>query len=103
MSAATTMVATLDTLPFDNLAVKALPVDTEERNFVRPSVPNACFSKVSPAPVRNPKIVAISQDAMALVGISDSEVARPDAAEYLSGNKLFPGASPVSTSMTHFR
>eukprot|EP00611_Tribonema_gayanum_P000294 TRINITY_DN10208_c0_g1_i2.p1 TRINITY_DN10208_c0_g1~~TRINITY_DN10208_c0_g1_i2.p1 ORF type:complete len:671 (-),score=211.36 TRINITY_DN10208_c0_g1_i2:201-2189(-) len=94
VSAAATMATTLDSLPFDNLAVKALPVDPEERNFVRPAVPNACFSKVAPAPVRDPKIVAISQDAMDLLGLSSCEVNRPDAAEYLSGNKLFPGASP---------
>jgi hypothetical protein len=38
--------ATLDTLNVDNLAIRKLPIDTELRNFVRPSVPNACFSKV---------------------------------------------------------
>jgi hypothetical protein len=38
--------ATLDTLNVDNLAIRKLPIDKELRNFVRPSVPNACFSKV---------------------------------------------------------
>jgi guanyl-specific ribonuclease Sa len=39
--------ATLDTLNVDNLAIRKLPIDKELRNFVRPSVPNACFSKVT--------------------------------------------------------
>jgi hypothetical protein len=36
---------TLDTLNFDNLALKTLPVDSIEENYVR-EVRNACFSRV---------------------------------------------------------
>lgn len=38
---------------------RSLPVDPEERNFVRP-VPNACYSKVTPEPLRNPVLIAAS-------------------------------------------
>lgn len=38
---------------------RSLPVDPEERNFVRP-VPNACYSKVTPEPLRNPMLIAAS-------------------------------------------
>ena len=37
---------TLETLNFDNLALKTLPIDTIEENYVR-EVRNACFSRVS--------------------------------------------------------
>jgi hypothetical protein len=45
--------ATLDTLNVDNLAIRKLPIDKELRNFVRPSVPSACFSKVTYKPLVN--------------------------------------------------
>jgi hypothetical protein len=52
---------TLETLAFDNLALRALPVDPEARNYVRP-VRNSVYSRVMPTPVKNPRIVAVSDD-----------------------------------------
>jgi hypothetical protein len=37
---------TFETLQFDNLALRKLPIDSITKNYVR-QVPNACFSKVS--------------------------------------------------------
>lgn len=37
--------ATFETLNFDNLALRSLPIDTITENYVR-EVKNACFSKV---------------------------------------------------------
>ena len=45
----------LENLNFDNSALRELPIDKEERNFVRRSVAGACYSKVTPTPVDNPK------------------------------------------------
>lgn len=38
---------TLETLPFDNLAVRSLPLDPQPENFIR-AVPNSVYSRVEP-------------------------------------------------------
>ena len=55
--------ATIETLNFDNLALRALPIDAEEDNFVR-QVSGACFSRVKPTPVEKPETVAFAAQAM---------------------------------------
>lgn len=75
---------TLDNLPFDNAAIRELPVDPELHNHVR-IVPNACFSKVAPDPVENPVLVATSRHAFGLLGLGIEEADREDAAEFFSG------------------
>lgn len=86
---------TLETLNFDNLALRSLPIDKEDDNYVR-SVSGACFSKVKPTPVKKPSLVAISQSALDLLDISPPETQRDDFAEYFSGNKLLPGCDPAA-------
>ncbi|RWS17722.1 selenoprotein O-like isoform X2 [Dinothrombium tinctorium] len=86
---------TLETLNFDNKVYKCLPIDTEERNYVR-TVSNACFSKVKPTPLKNPKMVCYSLDALKLVDINENEVKRDDFVEYFVGNKLLPGSEPLA-------
>ncbi|RYG49943.1 hypothetical protein EON67_06175, partial [archaeon] len=54
-------------LPFDNRTLRALPIDPEPENFVR-RVSNAVFSRVKPAAVTNPTLVAVSAPALALLG-----------------------------------
>ncbi|CAM9669484.1 unnamed protein product, partial [Choristocarpus tenellus] len=85
--------ATFENLKFNNVVIRELPVDPEEMNFVR-TVPNSCFSRVEPDPVNNPVLVAASSSALGLLGLDPEEAEREDAAKYLSGNKLFPGAEP---------
>ena len=87
--------ATLETLNFDNLALRTLPIDSEERNYVR-TVAGACFSKVEPTPVENPETVAYSEDAFKLLDLPKEELDRPDFAEYFSGNKLLPGCQTAA-------
>ena len=84
---------TLETLEFDNLALRRLPIDTEERNYVR-TVSGACFSRVMPTPVDNPVIVAFSPSAMSLLDLPENELNRKEFVEYFSGNKLLPGSEP---------
>ncbi|CAM9860092.1 unnamed protein product, partial [Discosporangium mesarthrocarpum] len=90
-------VYTLDTLPFDNVVVRELPIDPEARNYVR-QVPNSCFSRVEPDPVDNPVIVATSPAALGLLGLGPGEVQLDPFHCVLTttttGNKLFPGAEP---------
>lgn len=80
---------TLDTLPFDNRAIRELPVDKEPNNFVR-EVANACFSIVAPTPVVKPVLVAASNSALGLLGLDATEGEREDVAEYFSG-EFFSG------------
>lgn len=82
-------VITLDKLPFDNAAIRELPVDVEPRNYVR-IVPDACFSSVAPDPVTNPVLVAASTSALGLLGLGPEEGGRDDAAEYFSGEFYAP-------------
>ncbi|RWS31160.1 selenoprotein O-like isoform X1 [Leptotrombidium deliense] len=84
---------TLETLCFDNKVYQRLPVDTEERNFVR-TVNNACFSRVKPTPLKKPQLVCYSRDALKLIDINESEVKRPEFVEYFCGNKILPGSEP---------
>ena len=78
---------TLDSLPFDNRAIRELPVDNESDNFVR-QVANACFSVVAPTPVVKPVLVAASSSALGLLGLDAEEGAREDVAEYFSGEVI---------------
>ncbi|PVD37284.1 hypothetical protein C0Q70_04281 [Pomacea canaliculata] len=87
--------ATLETLNFDNKALRDLPVDPNEEIRVR-QVSGACFSKVQPTPVKNPELVACSLPALQLLDVVPSETERSDIAEYFSGNKLLPGSQPAA-------
>ncbi|XP_055336014.1 protein adenylyltransferase SelO, mitochondrial-like [Paramacrobiotus metropolitanus] len=90
-----TAMATLESLNFDNLALQRLPIDPVSDNYVR-QVNGACFSRVSPTPVKNPKVVAYSSGAMALLDLPDEECRRGDFAKYFSGNVLPPGAESAA-------
>lgn len=87
--------ATLDTLQFDNLALRSLPLDEEQENYVR-QVPGACFSLVDPTPVRNPVTVAYSRHVFSLIDLPESELTREEFAEYFSGNQLLPGSKTAA-------
>jgi len=87
--------ATLETLHFDNLVLRDLPVDPVSDNRQR-QVRGACFSRVTPTSVRNPRTVVYSSSAMSLLGLPENELLRPEFAEYLSGNSLLPGSEPAA-------
>ena len=87
--------AKMNTLTFDNTVLKALPLDKVTGKGVR-TVPGACYSLVETTPVENPELVVHSQSALALLGISESDVAEKDFVEYFSGNKLFPGSESAA-------
>lgn len=87
----------LGALRFDNLALRSLPLDPCDDPAPRP-VPGACFSRVRPAPLQAPRLVALSRPALALLGLrppAGSE-AENEAALCFSGNRLPPGAEPAA-------
>lgn len=83
--------ATLETLSFNNLALRSLPIDKDTQNVIR-QVKGACFTLVKPTPVENPTLVSYSSDALALLDLPPSEVNRPEFVQYMSGNKLLRGS-----------
>ncbi|CAF2391635.1 unnamed protein product [Rotaria sp. Silwood2] len=86
----------MEGIKFDNLALRTLPIDSVQENYVR-TVSGACFSKVKPTRVKNPKLVAYSSDALRLIDI-DEETANNERqlAEIFSGNVLLPGMDPAA-------
>ncbi|GFS02277.1 selenoprotein O [Elysia marginata] len=87
---------TVETLKFDNLALKALPVDSS-MDVSQRQVPGACFSLVDPTPVENPTLVCASLPALALLDLdSPSEIARPEFVKAFSGNSILPGSRPAA-------
>ncbi|XP_055963025.1 protein adenylyltransferase SelO, mitochondrial [Sorex fumeus] len=89
-------------LRFDNLALRALPVEPPPAapDAPRP-VPGACFARARPAPLRAPRVVALARPALALLGLPPPPAAalaqaEAEAARFFSGNALLPGAEPAA-------
>lgn len=88
--------SSLERLEFDNVALKKLPLDPSEEQGVR-QVKGACFSRVTPQPLTKPRFVAVSHQALALLGLDGEEVVNdPLGPEYLSGSKVMPGSEPAA-------
>ena len=87
--------ATLETLNFDNLVLRSLPIDSIKENFVR-QVPNACFSLVEPTAVKDPEVVVHSESAMCLLDLTQEQVKRAEFAEHFSGNTKLPGSQTAA-------
>ncbi|NWY89800.1 SELO protein, partial [Loxia curvirostra] len=89
----------LGALRFDNLALRSLPVDASEESGPR-TVPGACFARVRPSPLQNPRLVAMSLPALALLGLeapaADPAEAEAEAALFFSGNRVLAGAEPAA-------
>jgi len=86
---------TLEYLRFDNMVLRELPVD-QSRDTSQRQVRGACFSIVSLTPIINPKTVIYSKDAMGLLGLLESELKRPEFADFFSGNRLLYGSEPAA-------
>ncbi|EDQ84595.1 uncharacterized protein MONBRDRAFT_34638 [Monosiga brevicollis MX1] len=79
-------------LRFDNSALRELPVDPETKNFTR-RVSGAFYSRVEPAPVENPQVVALSWPALELLGLTEATVqVDDDFVAAFAGNVPIPGA-----------
>ncbi|MBI3902075.1 MAG: YdiU family protein [Nitrosomonadales bacterium] len=72
---------TLEQLNFDN-------------TFAR--LPDVFHSRLDPTPLPAPYLVSFNADAAALIDMPADEAARPDFAEYFSGNRLPPGSEPLA-------
>ena len=73
MTETTRTKTTFQTLNFDNLALRTLPIDPITENYVR-QVKNAIFSKVKPTPLKNVRMVVYSEKAMQLLDLDKEEL-----------------------------
>uniref|UniRef100_UPI003AACB969 selenoprotein O2 n=1 Tax=Centroberyx gerrardi TaxID=166262 RepID=UPI003AACB969 len=90
-------IPTLERLPFNNTALRKLPVDTSDAPGSR-TVSGACFSHIRTLqPLLRPTLVALSRSALALLGLSAQDVlSHPAGPEYLSGSRPLPGSQPAA-------
>lgn len=79
---------------FDNRFLRELPGDPEPQNFRR-QVLAACYSRVEPTPVPEPKLLAHSPELVAELGLP-VRPQDPEFAEIFAGNRLLPGMEPFA-------
>ena len=84
---------TIREIRFENRFTNFLPADSETENQER-QVYAACYSRVIPAKVKDPKLVAHSREMMALLGLDPLTDGDVDMAAVLSGAKNLPGMDP---------
>jgi len=89
------------TLLFENTIRKHFELDPNPSNNASRQVKGFCFSRVTPTPLDNPRIGALSSSALKLIGldakdITVSEESKKRFAEYMCGNSLMPGSEPFS-------
>ena len=82
-------------LVFDNRALRQLPIDPSRENRTR-QVFGACFSRVTPTPVRQPRTLAVSSEVAARLGLDAEFVASDEFAQVFAGNRLLPGMESIS-------
>ena len=88
----------LDTLRFDNSALRELPLDPDDRNIPR-SRPGICVSRVLPTPVAAPELLTWVPEVAAMLGLPEvlDASARVAAAAAFGGNQLLPGSDPFAS------
>ncbi len=86
----------MQTLTFDNQFTETLPGDPLEDN-VRRQLRNAIWAHVSPTKVRAPYLVAHSEEAAALVGLTDEDCHHNSFLQVFAGNETIDGMVPHAT------
>ena len=89
------MVQSLEKLRFDNRFLRELPGDLIESNYCR-QVEHACYSRVIPAKVTSPQIVAFSIDVAKMIGLDPEGCDTELFAQVFSGNHLLSGMDPYA-------
>lgn len=87
--------AELDALNFDNKFIRELPGDTEAKNYRR-QVEHACYSRVQPEKVANPKLIAYSREVAEELGLSEACCKLDLFTEVFAGNSVLPGMDPFA-------
>lgn len=82
-------------LPWEHRFVDALPGDPETKNVTR-TVRDAAYSRVSPTPVRAPRLLAWSEPLAAEIGVTRPDDAAPVSLSLLAGNATLPSMVPYA-------
>lgn len=85
----------LDALAFDNRFIRELPGDPETLNNRR-QVIGACYSRVLPAKVANPKMVAYSREVAEQLDLAPETCESDHFTEVFTGNRLSAGMEPYA-------
>ncbi len=85
----------LDAVSFDDSFVRALPEDPNRAHGTR-QVKGACYSLVTPTPVRAPTLLAWSDEAGALLGVARPGASTGPLVDVLGGNRVLPGMRPFA-------
>jgi uncharacterized protein YdiU (UPF0061 family) len=88
---------TLPALDFDNAFLRELPGDPEAGPGVR-QVHGALWSRVDPAPVAAPRLLAHSREMAQQLGLGAEDVASREFAAVFGGNALLPGMAPFAAN-----
>jgi serine/tyrosine/threonine adenylyltransferase len=83
-------------LQFDNRFTRELPQDPILDNFTR-KVNHALWSFAQPTPVKNPQLIAYSEEVATLLGITASDMQDPDLIKTLGGNGALEGMVTYAT------
>ena len=85
----------LEHLHFDNQFTQNLPADPNATNSRR-QVRNACYSRVMPTTVSDPKLIAWSREVAELLDIDGDPFATSVAGEVFGGNRVLSGMDPFA-------
>ena len=85
----------LERLNFDNQFTQNLPADVNPVNSRR-QVRNACYSRVLPTKVTDPKLIAWSREVAELLDLDDDPFATTEAGEVFGGNRVLAGMDPFA-------
>jgi uncharacterized protein YdiU (UPF0061 family) len=86
---------TLESLVFNNRFVSELPADPLADNYCR-QVGGACYSRVMPARVSSPRLVAFSPEVAELLNLAEATCLSPDFTEVFVGNRMLAGMDPFA-------
>ncbi|MBT7548334.1 MAG: hypothetical protein HN611_06630, partial [Gemmatimonadetes bacterium] len=83
-------------LSFDNRFTRELPADPETANFCR-QVQEACYSRVRPASVAKPELVAYAHEVAQILDLTPAACETAEFAEVFAGNRQLQGMDPYAT------
>ena len=83
----------LSELVFRDRFTAGLPADSDQAN-TRRQVVDACYSRVQPQQVAEPRLVAYSKEVAADLGLAQEACRSPEFAEAMAGNRLLKGMDP---------
>jgi len=81
---------------FESLFTQQLPADAETANFRR-QVSGACYSRVLPTQVADPRLLAYSREVAAFLELPTEYCESTEFAEVMGGNQLLEGMDPYAT------